>query len=79
MWISCNFPSGGRFKYRVTRYDDRLDFAFSNDEEECKTQMKTFTQWLERNKKSSYGNLFNKLESLCEGCNTGNELITKMK
>jgi hypothetical protein len=79
MWISCDFPSGARFKYCITRYNDKLDFAFSNDEKECNTQMKIFTEWLKHNKKMSYGNLFKELKTLCEGCNTGKDLITKMK
>jgi len=79
MWISCKFPSGANFKYRVTRYDSRLEFAFSNDDDEAKTQMKIFNDWIKRNYTTSYGNLFKDLEKLCLTCNTGKELITKMK
>jgi len=78
MWISCKFPSGANFKYRVTRYDSRLEFAFSNDDNEAKEQMTIFNSWIKRNHTTSYGNLFNDLESLCERCNTGKELITLM-
>ena len=79
MWISCKFPSGANFKYRITRYDSRLEFAFSNDDDEAKVQIKTFNEWLKKNHTTSYGDLFNKLENLCKVCNTGKELITKMK
>ena len=79
MWISCKFPSGANFKYRVTRYDSRLEFAFSNNDDEAKTQMKTFNEWLKKNHTSSYGNLFKDLEELCMKCNTGKELITLMQ
>jgi len=79
MWISCQFPSGANFKYRVTRYDSRLEFAFSNDDAEMRSQMKIFNEWLKKNHTTSYGDLFDKLETLCEGCKSGKELITKMK
>lgn len=78
MWISCKFPSGANFKYRVTRYNSTLEFAFSNDDSEAKTQMKIFNDWIKRNHTSSYGNLFKDLQSLCETCNTGQQLITLM-
>jgi len=79
MWISCHFPSGANFKYRVRRYDTTLEFAFSNDDDEGKAQMVVFNNWLKRTHTTSYGDLFKDLESLCEGCNTGVELISKMK
>ena len=79
MWISCQFPSGANFKYRVTRYDTKLEFAFSNDDAEAKTQITIFKEWLEENHTTSYGDLFNDLETLCLTCKSGQELISKMK
>ena len=79
MWISCQFPSGSRFKYRVTRYDTRLEFAINNDDNEAKTQMGIFKEWIKANNTTSYGDLFTKLETLCEGCVSRKDLINKMK
>jgi hypothetical protein len=79
MWINCVFPSNGNFRYRVTRYDSRLTIAFSDNDPEAKAQMETFQAWLKTNHTTSYGNLFKKLETLCEGCKSGKELINKMK
>ena len=79
MWISCMFPSGGNFKYRITRYDSRLTIAFSDNEPESKGQMETFQAWLKRNHTTSYGNLFKELEALCLTCKSGKELIKQMK
>jgi len=78
MWISGEFPTGGNFKYRVRRYDTTLEVAFSNDPTEGEKQMRVFNDWIERNT-TSYGCLFNKLEELCNTCESGKELITKMK
>jgi len=78
MSISCRFPSGGRFKYRVTRYDTKLEIAFSNVASEAKVQIKIFLKWLKDNHTSTYGSLFDKIESLCKGCKTGKELIKLM-
>ena len=78
MWISCRFPSGGYFKYLVRRYDTKLEFAFSNDDNVARDQIAVFNEWIKRNHKSSNGNLFKKLETLCLSCITGKELITKM-
>ena len=77
MWISCLFPSGGNFRYTITRYSKKLELAFSNDSGECKIQAKILQDWLEA-QDMSYGDLFNKLEGLCASCNTGQELITKI-
>jgi len=77
MWISCNFPSGARFKYRITRYNTTLEFAFSNDDEEGSEQLSIFKKWLAANT-TSYGDLFIKLEDLCMKCKSGKQLITKM-
>ena len=79
MWISCTFPSGGNFKYRVTRYDSRLTIAFSDNEPEGKLQMETFQAWLKRTHTTSYGNLFKELERICNTCTSGKELIGLMK
>jgi len=79
MWISCKFPSGGNFKYRVTRYDSRLEFAFSDDDNEAKKQLSIFNAWIKTKHTSSYGNLFKALQNLCEKCNTGKQLITNME
>jgi hypothetical protein len=78
MWISCTFPSGGWFKYRITRYSKELEVAFSNNTEELKTQRKVFYEWLNVNSITSYGDMFEKLQDLCLVCNTGKELITLM-
>ena len=78
MWISGKFPSGGKFKYIVRRYETKLTVAFSNDPDEGKEQMKTFQLWLKANL-TTYGEQFNKLHALCLMCNTGKELITLMK
>jgi len=78
MWIQCTFPSGGNFKYIIRRYGTQLEFAFSNDDQESKAQMKIFKQWIKDNT-TTYGELFERLETLCMDCMTGQELITKMK
>jgi len=79
MWISCHFPSGAKFKYRVRRYDSTLEFAFSNDDDESAVQLGIFKNWLDANHTTSYGDLFHKIEALCKTCKTGKELIIKMK
>jgi len=78
MWISCQFSSGANFKYTVTRYNSKLEFAFSNDDDEAKIQMMIFNEWLKKNHTTSFGNLFKDLEKLCKRCNTGKDLITLM-
>jgi len=78
MWISCKFPSGGNFKYTITRYSKKLEFAFSNDPEENDKQLKIFNLWIKVNT-TTYGELFSKLHGLSLMCNTGKELITLMK
>lgn len=79
MWISCHFPSGANFKYRVRRYDTTLEFAFSNDDDESKTQVDVFNDWVKRTHTSSYGNLFEKIEDICNTCTSGKQLISKME
>ena len=71
MWISCKFPTGEWFKYRVTRYNTILKTTFSNND--------VMSAWIKKNHTTSYGNLFNKIRVLCNTCSSGKELITKMK
>jgi len=79
MWISCHFPSGGSFKYLVKRYGTTLEFAFSNSDELRAAQLSIFTTWLSSNHTSSYGDLFKKIEEICNTCISGKQLISKMK
>jgi len=79
MWISCHFPSGAKFKYLVRRYDTTLEFAFSNDDDESAVQLEIFKSWLKANHTTSYGDLFKKLEGLCNTSKSGKQLISKMK
>jgi hypothetical protein len=79
MWISCHFPSGGNFKYRVRRYDTTLEFAFSNSDELRASQLSVFTKWISANHTTSYGDLFQKIEEICNTCISGKQLISKMK
>lgn len=78
MWISCLFPTGGNFKYTIRRYETKLEFALSNDDDESREQIKIFKQWIKRNT-TTYGELFLRLEQICITCKSGRELITKMK
>lgn len=75
MWISCTFPTGGQFEYIVTRYSKTLKLEFSSDP---KRATNIFQDWIKTNT-TSYGCLFNKIEELCNTCESGIELITKMK
>lgn len=77
MWFSCLFPSGGNFRYTITRYSKKLELAFSNDDTELQIQSQIFQDWIDT-QDMSYGDLFNKLEDLCASCNTGQELINKI-
>jgi len=79
MWISCHYPSGSRFKYIILRYKTTLEFAFSNDGEVSAKQLEVFTTWLETNHTTSYGDLFKKIETICNTCISGKQLISKMK
>jgi len=77
MWISSKFQDGTSFKYRVTRYNTEISgTSMGGDIEE---DLQVIHQWATRRHTSSYGNLFKDLEAICLTCNTGHELITKMK
>jgi hypothetical protein len=75
MWISCRFPTGEYFKYKILRYKTVLDFHLnvSND------GLNLFRDWVNDSKHPTYGAVFNRLHALCLVCNTGKDLINLIK
>jgi len=78
MWIKCQFPSGGGFKYRVTRYDSTIEMSFGETQKEVNEMGEIFKRWVET-EFTSYGDQFKKIEALCVKCNSGYDLIKLMK
>ena len=78
MWITCKFSSGGHFKYRITRYDSTLTLALGKNDHESNIMMKIFNDWVNKYGKKSYGDMFKKLEGLCNLCTNGYMLIDLM-
>ena len=79
MWIKGSFrASSGHFKFTITRYDTTLTLALGKNDHESKIMMKVFNDWIKKHSSKSYGDMFNKLEKLCELSKNGYELIDFM-
>jgi len=78
MSMTVKFKSGANFKYSIGRSGKKLQLAFSNDSNELKNQMEIFQLWLKK-ENLTHEERFSKLETLCNKCNSGKELIELMK
>ena len=78
MWFKCTFPSGCKLKVTIRRYEIAIDHLFLPYEFTIMVEANIIRQWVKDNS-PTYGEMFKRLETLCETCNTGKELITKME
>lgn len=79
MWISAKFPSGASYKFRIDRNGEKLEMAFSNDDNEAKVQIKIFNNWLKFRPKETHADRFDRLERLTKQCSSGKMLIKLME
>jgi len=78
MWLKCDFPSGCRLKVTIRRYEISIDHLFLPYESAIMVEANVIREWIKENS-PTYGEMFQRLETLCESCMTGKELISKMK
>jgi len=81
MWLKCNFPSGCRIKMTIRRYGVHVDHQFLPMDSPVMVGVEgnVIRGWIKENNTSSYGDLLNKLEDICNTCKSGKQLIAKMK
>jgi len=79
MWISAKFPSGASYKFRVDRYGEKLEMAFSNNDAESKIQIRIFQNYMKFRPKETNEDRFNRLERLTKQCTSGKMLIKLME
>jgi hypothetical protein len=77
--LTTTFPSGGSLKFSVSRGGEKLMVGFSNDPVICKQQLACVAKWVKLSDSESNGQRMLRIKSMCESCNSGSEMIEKIK
>jgi len=78
MWLKCTFPSGCKLKVTIRRYEISIDHLFLPYESTIMVEANVIRDWIKENS-PTYGQMFDRLGEICMTCESGKELITKMK
>ena len=81
MTLTAKFETGGTLHFSVGRGGERLEVAFSNDDNELMKQTETVKKYMEFRKCELNADRFDRLETILSvqgGCKSGRQVVSRM-
>lgn len=77
--VVARFPSGGSFRFSITRVGERLSWEGSGDPVKARAEMLAFYAWAKARAGETHGQIIDRVEALSKTCNSCGQLIEKMR
>lgn len=77
--IDAKFPSGGLFKFSITRSGDNLTLGGSSEPELAQQQQRTVAEWLKERQGESHGQRIDRVAAILADCLSVDHLCSKIR